>query len=86
MRSRRKVSQCQKLLQYHKCTITKNIKMSSYNVILDDNIRNLTFETVMANFLFLFYFYNEDRVKYDQSQKIWYTVYHKKFIGINFCE
>ena len=30
-----------------------------------DNIRNLTFETVMAKFLFLFYFCNDDSVKYD---------------------
>ena len=50
-----KVTKYQNVLQCHKFTITKTITMSSYDVIFDNNIPNLTFETVMANFLFLFY-------------------------------
>ena len=50
----------------HKFTITKSITMSSYGVIFDSNIRNLTYETVMAKFLFPFYFYSDDRVTYDR--------------------
>ena len=53
MSSGRKVLQCQKSLQCHKFTVTKSITISSYDIISDNNIWNLTFKTVMANFLLL---------------------------------
>ena len=69
MSSGRKVLQCQKLLQCHKFTVTKSITISSYDIISDNNIWNLTFKTVMANFLLLLLKRNEKRMKAVETRR-----------------